>query len=92
MPAQAAALRKLLSHYAARSNNTAIWRPARPVYVWMPSLWCVTHRGSVHRGGVNATVGISIDGRASEQAKSGLAGSLWKTVNLCCRSHRAWDL
>jgi len=44
MRAGIAALPSLRSGYAARSNNVAIWRPARPLHLWMPSLWRVAHR------------------------------------------------
>jgi len=38
-----AALPKLRSDYAARSNNVAIWRLAWPLHLWMPGLWRVAH-------------------------------------------------
>jgi hypothetical protein len=44
MHVKAAALPKLRSTYAARSNNVAIWEFARPLCLWMPSLWWVAHR------------------------------------------------
>jgi hypothetical protein len=46
MRAKAAVVPKLRSNHAARSNNIAIWRPSRPLYVSMPSLWHVAHRGT----------------------------------------------
>jgi len=44
MRASIAALPSLRSDHAARWNNIAIWRPARPLHLWMPSLWHVAHR------------------------------------------------
>jgi len=46
-PACAAALLKLRSNHATRSNNGAIWQSARPLHVRMPRLRCVAHRDGV---------------------------------------------
>jgi len=55
MRAKFAALPKLRSNHEARSNNVAIWRLARPLYLWMLSLWRIPHRGSVARNGHGVT-------------------------------------
>jgi len=51
MRAKFAALPKLRSNHEARSNNVTIWRLARPLYLWMRSLWRIAHRGSIVRNG-----------------------------------------
>jgi len=49
MRASIAALPSLRSGHATRSNNVAIWRFARHLHLWMPSLWRVAHRACALR-------------------------------------------